>query len=225
VVDRQRVGFATVNNVDRIDEAIDDALTLARVSPADPHAGLPEAAPLPDFAMRLDPALDDVSMADLVDTAGLLIDRVKELDARVSIDSGRNVLHPRRPRGRLVEGSPPWSRADVRLGSLFGMAVDGGEVGSFDGESDTVATAAEFRTAMEAAARRFVTKCVGALHGGTGTSFKGTVILTPEAVGELVLPTLLGALSGRALRRTQPLRGKDGHGDRLPAPHRDGPRA
>ena len=200
VIDGRRVGFATVNNVDRIDEAVGDALTLARVSPADPHAGLPEAAPLSDFVPRRDAALDEVDMAELVGAAGMLIDRVKELDPRVSIDSGETSWTLS---SRAVASSKGVLHGRLRSfvgGSLFGMAVDGDEVGSFDGESDTVASAAEFRTALEAAARRFVTKCTGALHGGSGTSFKGTVILTPEAVGELVLPTLLGALSGRSLR-------------------------
>jgi PmbA protein len=193
-------GFATTNDPSRLAEAAEEALSVARCTPADPlHAFAPaaEIVPLPDLA---DPALFDVGPADLVDVACELLDRARERDGRVRIDSG----------GVQVErvGRAAANSRGVRVseehayagGSLFGMAVDGEDVGSFDADGDVVRHASALRSALRAAADRFVTKVVGGLGARRGESFKGPVVFSPEAVAEFFLGNLTSVLLAKAVR-------------------------
>ncbi|HYC78412.1 MAG TPA: TldD/PmbA family protein, partial [Planctomycetota bacterium] len=205
------IGFATVNDPEQIDAAAAEALALARVAPPDPLNGPadPEtAAPLGGLA---DPALEAVDVGDLVDAAAEMLAQVRSEDARVRVDSGSvsvDFLLRAVANSRGVRAAESQATAS---GSLFGMAVDGDDVGSFDAEGDVVRKAADLRTALRAASARFVAKTVGALGARRGESFKGAVILAPEVVAEFLLGNLAATLSAKAVRnRKSPFAGRLG---------------
>ncbi|MCP5117242.1 MAG: TldD/PmbA family protein, partial [bacterium] len=85
-------------------------------------------------------------------------------------------------------------------GTLFGMALDGADVGSFDTDGDYVKSVDALVPELDAAAQRFVTKTTSALGAQKGESFRGTAVLSPEVVNDFVLGNLLTALSGRSVR-------------------------
>lgn len=193
-------GFATVNHPDHIETACQEAVAIARVSPPDPQNGLGDAREVEALGESPDPGIVALEIGDLVDHAASLVDRVKARDARVVIDSGS-------------VSSDVWSRAlassrgvalserqAIAGGYLFGMAVDGSEVGSFDHDGHSTRQAAELEAQLDAAADRFVIKTAGALGAQKGESFKGSVILSPEVVHGFVLGNLLSVLSGKAVR-------------------------
>jgi PmbA protein len=60
-------------------------------------------------------------------------------------------------------------------------------------------------------AERFAHKCLTGLGAGAGESFRGTVILSPEAVAEFLLPNLITSLCADTVRKGQsPLAAKLG---------------
>jgi PmbA protein len=83
---------------------------------------------------------------------------------------------------------------------LFGMAVDGDRVGSFDVEQVDVCTLEELTRGLDELAPRFVSKVVATLGAGKGETFRGTLLLSREAVAEFLLPMLSASLSARAVR-------------------------
>jgi PmbA protein len=204
-------GFAAANDPKRLAETAAEAAAAARAAPPDPRDGFPAPSPIDPLADLADPALADVEAADLVDVACEMMDHARRLDRRVRIDSG-GVSVERVERAvvnsRGVEGYEAHATAG---GSLFGMAVDGDDVGSFDADGDVVRRAADLRTALRAAAERFVVKTTGALGARRGESFRGPVVFSPEATAEFVLGNLAAALSAKAVRvKRSPFGGRAG---------------
>jgi PmbA protein len=194
------IGFATVNSPNHLEHACEEALAVAAIAPPDQGNGLPEPVPVEPLEAGPDPELLDLQIGPVVDLAASLLERVKARDPRVVVDSGGvSVTVATRA---IVTSTGIQLAEDYAAagGSLFGMAVDGDEVGSFDYDGHSVRSAADLRPQLEAAADRFVVKATGALGATRGESFRGTVVLSPEVVHSFVLDNLMSVLSGRAVR-------------------------
>ncbi|MEN9225474.1 MAG: TldD/PmbA family protein [Thermostichus sp. HHBFW_bins_43] len=197
---RGRLGFATSNRPEDLADIAAEAVALAKASPADPLNGLPEPQPLPSVAFPLDAGLLELDAATLTQLGSQLLERVRAQDSRITIDSGSISVEE----DTLAIASSTGIRANYHSveggGSLFGMAIDGEEVGSFAYDGDSVQTRAELIPALERAFDRFVNKCVGALGATQGESFRGTILLPPDSVEEL-LGDLIAVLGADAVRK------------------------
>ncbi len=205
-----RLGFATSNQPEDLAEVAAEAVTLAQASPADPINGLPDPQPIPETPTELDPELLNLDPQTLTQWGSDLLARVQDQDSRITVDSGslameESVMAVVSSQG--VEASHHGARAG---GSLFGMAIEGDQVGSFAYDGDTVQRVEQLIPQLEVAFDRFVSKCVGALGARPGESFRGPIMLPPEVVGS-VLGSLLRALGADAVRQGKsPLAGKLG---------------
>ncbi len=200
VFKRGSLGFSTVNGREHLDEACREALALANAAPADPRNGLAEPSQVPPFERTPDAQIEALDVASLVEHAAQLLGRIRERDARVRVDSGGVSAHRvaraiASSAGVALCGESAWASANV-----FGMAVDGSDVGSFDVDSIAVLRAVELGSQVAAMADRFVDKCRGALGARKAESFRGSVVLSPEVVSSFVLGNLFGVLSGKAVR-------------------------
>ncbi len=204
-------GFATTNDLARLAETAEEAAAAARASPSDARDGFAAPSPIDPLPGLADPALFGVDAAELVDVACEMLENARRRDPRVRVDSGGVQVERIR---RAVVNSRGVRAAEEHAyagGSLFGMAVDGDDVGSFDADGDVVRLAADFRTALSAAAERFVVKTTGALGARRAESFRGTVVFSPEAVAEFVLGNLCAVLSAKAVRnKKSPFGGRIG---------------
>lgn len=199
VLSQGRLGFATSNNPEDLAQIAAEAVTLAQASPADPLNGLPEPQPLPDPTYSLDLRLLELDPAALTQLGSELLEQVRSSDPRITIDSGSvgvgvDVTAIASSLG--IRASCTSAEAD---GSLFGMAIDGDEVGSFAYDGDSVQQADRLRPQLEIAFDRFVEKCIGALGARHGESFRGAIVIPPDTVGEFLgdLIAVLGADSVR----------------------------
>ncbi|MFS8897213.1 PmbA/TldA family metallopeptidase, partial [Synechococcus sp. R3-13] len=126
-----RLGFATSNRPEELAETAAEAVTMAKASPADPLNGLPEPQPLPQVPFALDPGLLELDAAELTQLGSQLLEWVRSKDPRITIDSGSLSVEEE----TLAIASSTGIRANYHSveagGSLFGMAIDGDEVGSF----------------------------------------------------------------------------------------------
>ena len=130
-------------------------------------------------------------------------------DARVRIDSGSVSVSTGSTAIRSTRGVEAAESGTFVQGYLFGMAVDGDEVASFDYDGETARTEGGFAGALGEMADRFADKCVSALGARSGESFKGAIVLSPEAVGELLVGTLVSSLCADAVRKGRsPLAGR-----------------
>jgi len=207
------LGFATANDDGHggLDELVDEALAQARVMPADDNNALPEPGPVTPVAGLADEGLAAWGLEDTSRVASVLLERVASADQRVRVDSGSV--------GRSTSTVFLASSTGIRLaerrahvsGYVFGMAVDGDEVASSDYDGDASRDHASIEGLLADAGDRFVAKCTGGLGAGRGHSYRGAVILSPEAVGEFLLPALVQAISADNVRKGKsPLAGKVG---------------
>jgi PmbA protein len=195
-------GFGATNDgsPEALDLAIESSIALARVTPADPLDDLAEPRRVSGVAELRDPELEGLEIEALGRLAGQLAERTRELDSRVRIDSGWVSCSSATFAVASSTGVEAMDRETGADAVLFGMAVDGEKVSSFDVESAQVCGLAEFRSELEGLPDRFVANLVTALDAGSGESFRGSLVLSREAVAEFLLPSLVGSLSAQAVR-------------------------
>ncbi|HYB98238.1 MAG TPA: metallopeptidase TldD-related protein [Candidatus Limnocylindrales bacterium] len=196
-------GFVTANDVepDLLAERAAEAVAQARVTPADPAVGLPESRPVAPVPGLYDPEVGDVGAEETARLAGEMLARIRDLDPRVRVDSGSVSASVTLAALTSTSGIVVSEASSLMDASAFGMAVDGDDVASFDYDSAIARRVRGFEDEIAEACARFVSKCTAGLGAGRGESFRGPIVLSPEAVAEFLLPTLISALTADAVRK------------------------
>lgn len=197
------LGFTTANGLDpsTLDACVEEAIAQTRVTPPDPLGGLPPRAEATPIDGLLDARVAAIDIARTTELAAALVERVRARDQRVRIDSGGVSAGTAAVALASTTGNAHTESSASAGGHLFGMAVDGDEVASFDYDSDSTRDFDRIVPGLEAAADRFVEKCLSGLGAAGGRSFNGSVVLSPEAVAEFLLPNLIAALGADAVRK------------------------
>jgi len=197
------LGFITANQTDAasLDACVAEVVAQAKATPPDPYNGLPQSEPVVPVAGLHDERLAATSVEETTRLATMMVERVRAGDGRVRIDSGSVAASTTVSAIASSTGMALTERSTVAEGYLFGMAVDGDEVASFDYDGEGTRDTAELSGLLARAADRFVEKCLAGLGAGPGRSFKGAVVLSPEAVAEFLLPNLLASISADAVRK------------------------
>ena len=210
----QKKGSASLNNYDAngLRQSVDDALALAQFSVPDEYLTMPDAKEAPK-AKTLDFMWNDrtstASLGDLQEFTQAMLARLTK-DKRVALD-------------RLeVSTSCMWHGLYNSLGvaqtetqtslswSFMGMAVDGDAVSGFDYDGRSVYA---WDGALDIALKQcdeFAEKIVKNLHPVKAPTYKGPVLLTPRAVEEILLGTILYHMSGASV-----MDGKSQWGDKI----------
>lgn len=196
-------GFVTANDLEPalLAERAAEAVAQARVNPSDPLFGFPQPLAITPVQGIFDPTADGLGSIEVTSLAATLLERVRELDARVRVDSGSVSSAVA---VRAIASTTGVSASETASGvdaNLFGMAVDGNDVGSFDYDSAASRRWNGFAEEALAAAGRFVDKCRAGLGAGKGESFRGAVVLSPDAVAEFLLPTIASAICADSVRK------------------------
>ena len=211
VLSGQSFGFVTVNAPGRVEEAVRQALAVAKIAPPDAHHHLPEPVALARPRYDWDPGLSEFGLGPMAELASHLADRIKARDARLSIDGIRVSAEEAAVAIASSTGIEASHVTSDLSGFVMGMAIDGSEVGSFNYDGASGNRLATVRAELLSAMDRFAEKALWALGARKGETFMGRVLLTPDAVGEILLEPLLGALGADNLRKGRsPLQGRLG---------------
>lgn len=196
-----RVGFATANDPGAVAETAQDAVAVAKASPPDPLNGLPDPQLVADAPDAIDEALLELDIGTLAELAMDLLAWTRGRDARITVDTGGvSVAHAVRAIASSTGVRAAWGSA-AGSGHMFGMAIDGDEVGSFSYDGDAVRSLDALRPALEQAFGQFVSHAVGALGAGAGESFRGPILLLPESVESVLVGPLLQNITANAVRQ------------------------
>ena len=209
----QSQGFVTANDLEPalLKERAAEAVAQARVNPADPFFGLPEPQPVPPVDGLYDAAVEQLGSAETTALAAGMLERIRERDSRIRVDNGSVSASLACSALASTMGVSVAERSSSVDASAFGMAVDGDDVASFDYDSATSRRWQGFDAQMREAMDRFVDKCLSGLKAGQGESFRGPIVLSPDAVLEFLLPTLTGAMCADTVRKGRsPLASKVG---------------
>jgi PmbA protein len=199
----QKKGSASLNNYNEksLQGSVHDALSLAKFSVADEFLVMPDAIEAPHakpLTFMWNDRMSDVSLGDLQEFTQAMLGRLTK-DKRVAID-------------RLeVSTSCMWHGLYNSLGmmqsetqsslswSFMGMAVDGADVSGFDYDGRSVYA---WNGALEIALKQcdeFAEKIVKNLRPIKAPTYKGPVLLTPRAVEEILLGTILYHMAGSSV--------------------------
>lgn len=191
-----RSGFAYVNRLgaESIDDALTDALAIARASPGDEANGLVEPRPARLVPGLWDPAIAALRPDEIVARAAYLLDTARGADPRVSVDNAS--FDTTTAVNAIVSstGVRAASREVAATWGLFGMAVDGDEVGSFDHIYDAARSLEDVH--LDEVARRYAERVLSLLRPRAGRTYKGKVLFSPEAFEEIFLGAIFEAIDG-----------------------------
>jgi PmbA protein len=150
-----------------------------------------------------------MGIEDVVTLANEMLVHVTSKDDRVMIDSGEVATGCSERAIANSLGLRCSEKSAIAGGSLFGMAVDGRDVGSFDYDGQNVTLRESLRQELLAAADRFMIKTIGALRACAGETFRGPIILTPEVVAEFIVGNLTSVMSAKSVRLSKsPFKGR-----------------
>lgn len=196
----QKKGSASIEQaeVEAVKRAIEQAKTLASFSIPDPNLNMPTPAMAPrakELPFLYDPAVADVTLemmkpivkegvALLTADKRLALDRVE-----VSSDVGFVTLgNSHGVRQQEWEASMSWS--------LAAMARDGDDVSGMDYDSGFSFTWKDFPERFLNDVMRFKARVLSMLETRPCPTYKGVVVLSPRAVGELLIETILYHMGG-----------------------------
>ena len=199
----KRLGFSSTNQTDErsLDATARDALALTRCSPPDEHNRLPAARAIAPLEGLVEPALAALPIGTVVDHALDLVARVRAFDPRLSIDNaGCEVA--RATHAIAASTGVEAAESDARIGlQVFGMALDGAEVGGVHYEGDDLRRLADVEPALARIAGDFCRTTLGNLGAGRAESYRGPVLFSPDAVLALFASPLCSAASAIAVQR------------------------
>jgi PmbA protein len=202
-----KLGFSSTNQEGEasLQATAKDALMLAEFSPADEHNQLAIPSGTPVNYELVDPEVANMSVEDAVARATDFVARVKAIDPRLSIDqveletsSGVHAIHSIPKSGKGAHAA----ESDAVLSiSVFGMAIEGEDVGGFHYNGDIARNVADFDVACEAALKEFGEVALGNLGSGRAESYQGPVLFSPYALLSMFISPLVSASSAIAVQR------------------------
>ncbi|MEM0029949.1 MAG: TldD/PmbA family protein [Candidatus Nitrosocaldus sp.] len=195
-------GFASVNMLDvgKVKDAVYNAVSIARACPTDRYQRLPTNKDrMPILNGIYDKEVDNLTVEDIAKYANDMLNTAKEYDARVTVDSGLFESSSVEHAVYNSNGIEAWERVSVISWSIMGMARDDGTVSNFDvqiGSSHSIKGVDVIATAKE-----FASSVVGSLNSRKGESFKGMMIVTPNAFLELFKEPITFAINAFNVQR------------------------
>jgi len=181
ILKNKSLGFASVNtfNKTKIGDALKEAFSIAKVSPPEDNYFLPQKQPTSQVANIFDEEISNVSMDDVVSYSNKLLKTTRKIDSRISIDSGNFETTEGYYAIVNSNGINTSDKKSALSYGLFGMAIDGADIGSFDYEFDSVINVADVD--LQKTAKEFSQKLLQNLNAQKIDSFEGPAIFTPDA--------------------------------------------
>ncbi len=198
-----RLGFASTNqgSPEALAQTARDALALCALNPPDDANRLPETRPEAPALDLIDGTLDAYGVDEVVELGAELLRKSRRGDDRLSVDKA-SVDLTRASHCVVNSEGVARTESDVILGtSVFGMAVDGDDVGGFHYTGDNLRTANGVHESIAASADEFADVALGNLGAGTGESYKGPVLFSPDAVLSLFVSPVVSAAGAVAVQR------------------------
>lgn len=198
-------GFASINTLDveRVKDCVNDAISIAIACPRDGYQRLPSSSNSRDGIPMLKGIYDEdveyLAVEDVARYANDMLNNAMEYDARVTVDSGLFESSSVEHAVCNSNGIEAEERISVISWSIMGMARDGSMVSNFDvqmGSSHSIKGVDAIATARE-----FASNVIGSLNSRRGESFKGTMIVTPNAFLELFKDPITFAVNAFNVQR------------------------
>jgi len=199
----RRQAFASTNQQGRaaLEGTVRDALALASFSPPDDANLLPAPRPITRLPALVEPELAALPIEDIVRRARELVAAAQAVDPRLSLDQASTDVSCT-SLAVVSSAGVRASESDAALSQLlFGMAVDGDDVGGFDYQGDSVRLLARAPASSAELVRHFTESALGNLAAGAAETYRGPVLFAPAAFADVFIDPLVSAASAIAVQR------------------------
>lgn len=186
VLVNKSLGFASSNSFDknRISAAIQDAISIAKTTPPMNHYFFSSAQKIKSVKDLYDEDTANLAMNEVIEYGKTLLKHVADQDSRVSIQAGMISSRIDKHTIATSTGIASSERKTAVSWRLMGWAVDGSDIGSFVYEPGSVVSVNDLN--LENGAKMFTQQALQNLGAKKGESFKGTAVLSPNAVYDLI---------------------------------------
>ncbi|MFW9954956.1 MAG: TldD/PmbA family protein [Candidatus Thorarchaeota archaeon] len=186
VIINKSVGFTAVNSLarDRILDGIRDAISIAKVTPPQDYHEFPESEETRPVKNLYDEKIVSSDIGTITEYAAELLETMQGIDKRLTFNSGSFLSRIER---RAIVSSKGIEANERKTGinwRVFGWAIDGDDIGSFEYESDAVTSLKDLD--ISKGIENFAAKALANLGAVKTEAFKGPAIFTPEAVSDLL---------------------------------------
>ncbi|MFQ5969412.1 MAG: TldD/PmbA family protein [Nitrososphaerales archaeon] len=198
---KKSLGFASVNSLgkEKVLDAVNKAIKIARVSPKDNHNKLP----IKNSVVMLDDIYDGnaegFEPTDATKCAIEMLKTARSYDPRVSVDSGTfnsSVLTHAVCNSNSIELE---EMVSMFSWNIMGMAIDGGDVSNFDFQFNGTHSVKDID--MVTTAKDFAKTVIKSLNARKIDSFKGSMLLSPNAADELIQDALKFAINSNNVQK------------------------
>jgi len=195
------LGFASVNIFDehKIEEAVRAAVSLSKASPQDKHNLLPDPQPVEGISGLYDGQAEGVGLDKAISKVQEMLATARGYDSRVMVDAASFNATIESRAIISSKGIETEEQSSLFSHFIMGMARDGEEVSSFNFRVDSTRKVAELDT--KEMALEFARSVVASLGARKGESFVGTVILSPNAVLELMIGPIVWAVNANNVQK------------------------
>ena len=197
------MGFSSLNSLERqhIENAIAQAIKLAKVSPADKFNSMPGKSKIILLDGIYDSKSESFGLSDTIKMATEMLITAKSFDKRVSVDSGNfssSVM-----RHGLLNSNGVRAEESISLfsWSIMGIALNDGdnEVSNFDLQYGGTHHVRDIDVVMTS--KEFAKSVINSLHAQKIDSFRGKMLLAPLAATELIQDVLAHSINSHAVQK------------------------
>lgn len=193
------LGFAGITDFKNIKDGCKRAVELASVSPKDEYNKLPFPMELKEVPALYDPRAEEFGVEQTLKYGINLLREAKDYDPRITVDRGSFEASIYNRAIMNSNGIKAEKKESIFIYYIMGMAVDGSAVSSFQYEVDGVRFVNEIDIKM--CAHEFAKKAVESLGATKGESFRGKVILSPDAVEELIAYPIIYSVNANNVQK------------------------
>lgn len=195
------LGFASVNSLDktRVLDTVNKALSIARSSPEDTHNVLPVMNKVKRLQGIYDPRAESFESSDATKHAIEMLNTARSFDQRVSVDSGTfnsSIITHALCNSNGIELE---ERLSVFSWGIMGMAIDGNDVSNFDFQFDGTHFAKKID--VVSTSEEFARSVINSLNSRNMESMKGTMLLSPNAVYELIQDVITFSINSHNMQK------------------------
>ncbi len=197
-----RIGFASTNDVADLERACREAVALAKASPGDPRNVLPHGEPIVPVEGLYDPASAGYTTDRAVEQAIEMLRVAESIDRRVVIGDGEFAARRGERAVANSRDAAAAERTSLFLCSVLATAKDGDRVSNMDYQFGATRRVDEID--VEPIVRRASQNTLDSLGAEPcGSSFRGSVVLSPQAVEPLLVALILHHANARNVLRRQ----------------------
>lgn len=201
IIKNKALGFSSINTLDykEISKAVDASIQIASKGSPDKYNILPSKM-VPNQVLGIfDSKAIEFKAEESVKNTVKMLKTAREYDKRVTVDSG--AFNNDLTTNAVVNSNGVECIENTSIFSwyIMGMAIDGREVSSFDFQFGGSHYMKDVK--VEETAQHFAENVVNSLGSKKCESFKGTLVLSPNAVVELITPTILSSVNSNNIQK------------------------